>query len=57
MIDRVRAAIKPENVSRRFRELLQKDLENPRFVRKLKRSFDAAVRGRVRHWRELYPEE
>ena len=57
MIERVRAALSQESVSKHFRELLAKDLKDPKHVAKLKRSYDGALEeGHVSNWRELYPD-
>ncbi|HEX9496409.1 MAG TPA: hypothetical protein VGA38_11690 [Candidatus Limnocylindria bacterium] len=57
MLERVREAISEASISKHFRELLSKDLNDPKYVAKLKRSYEGALQdGHVSNWRELYPD-
>ena len=57
MIDKLRQALSSETISRRFRELLAKDMKNPKHVAKMRRSYEQAAQdGKVSNWREFYPD-
>jgi len=56
MIDRVREALKPEHVSARVREQLERDLRKRPYLEKLRVSINEAITGDVRDAREIYPE-
>jgi hypothetical protein len=57
-LDRVREALSrdPEEVGRRVRERLQALLQDGKHVARLRKSYEGAIAGKIRHSREVFPD-